>query len=112
MVADGSTHDTIAGNDLHTADFVGILIADPLPGSAALTTYGSTHDILVQGNFDHSDGPTGHEINAGIAPAFDGGIVVLNGTYDNSILNNQASSAGGGIVWAQEVPAPTVIGIL
>ena len=36
MVADGSAYDTVAGNQFGTADFIGILIADPLPGSAAL----------------------------------------------------------------------------
>jgi len=107
MVADGSAYDTVAGNQFGTADFIGILIADPLPGSAALALYGPTHDVTVQGNYDHSDGPTGNEIKAGEAPAFLGGIVVLNGTYGNSILGNRVHSAGGGIVWAQAVPDST-----
>ena len=107
MVADGSAFDTVSGNDLATADFIGILVADPLPGSPALAQYGATHDVTVQGNYDHSDGPTGTELTAGIAPAFLGGIVVLNGTYDNSILSNRVHSAGGGLVWAQAVPDPS-----
>jgi hypothetical protein len=69
--------------------------------------YGPTHDITVEGNYDHSDGPTGNEIKAGIAPAFLGGIVVLNGTYGNTILSNRVHSAGGGLVWAQAVPDQT-----
>lgn len=102
MVADGSTNDTITGNDLGTADFIGVLIADPLPGTPAFTTYGATHDISVSNNFDHSDGPTGNEIRAGIAPSFSGGIVILNGTYNNTVTNNNIIVRAS-LVWAQEV---------
>jgi hypothetical protein len=73
-----------------------------------LEKYGPTHDNLVQRNSDHSDGPTGTEIAAGEAPSFVGGIVVLNGTYNNTIKDNTAwSSAGGSLVWAQAIPDPS-----
>jgi len=49
-----------------------------------------------------------------VAPAFVGGIVVLNGTYNNKIVNNQAWANGGGdLAWAQAVPSATSpIGVL
>jgi parallel beta-helix repeat protein len=106
VVADGSSFDTVVGNVLGTADFIGVLVADPLPGTASLAQYGPTHDITVENNFDHSDGPTGNEIHGGVAPAFAGGIVVLNGTYDNVIAGNQ-SPGKAGFVWAQAVPDPS-----
>jgi hypothetical protein len=109
MITDGSAYDIVSANNFATADFIGILIADPLPGSGTLATYGATHNVTVQGNYDHSDGPTGTEVNAGLAPSFLGGIVVLNGTYDNSILGNSGHSAGGAFVWAQEVPDPSSV---
>jgi hypothetical protein len=108
LITDGSSHDQVTGNAFSTGDFFGILIADPLPGTETLAIYGPTHDNLVEGNSDHSDGPTGTEIAAGEAPAFVGGIVVLNGTYDNTIKDNVAwSSAGGSLVWAQATPNPS-----
>ncbi len=50
---------------------------------------------------------------AGVVPAFLGGIVVLNGTYDNLIAGNQLwSNTPADLVWAQAVPAATPIGVL
>jgi hypothetical protein len=41
-----------------------------------------------------------------------GGIVVLNGAPYNTIKNNTAwAEAGGGLVWAQAIPASTPIGV-
>ena len=108
MVTDGSSDDTVADNVFGTADFIGVLVADPLPGKAVQTSYASTHDIVVEGNQDHSDGATGTEIKTGVTPAFLGGIVLLNGTYDNTVEDNQANSnSGGDLVWAQVVPQPS-----
>jgi hypothetical protein len=113
LITDGSSYDEVIGNAFATGDFVGILIADPLPGTPTLMTHGAAHDNLVQGNTDHSDGPTGTEKAAGEAPSFVGGIVVLNGTYNNKIDHNVAwASAGGNLVWAQAIPDPsTPIGV-
>jgi hypothetical protein len=108
LITDGSSFNTVSGNVFSTADFVGILIADPLPGSATLSLYGPSHDNVVEGNLDHTDGPTGAEKHSGIAPSFVGGLVILNGTYNNTIKNNQAfSSAGADLVWAQAIPDPS-----
>jgi parallel beta-helix repeat protein len=105
MVADGSSYNTLNGNVAGTGDFFGYLVADPLPGTFTLATYGPSHDNVLTNNSTHADGPTGSEIHAGIAPAFLGGVVVLNGTYNNQILNNQVPSRAGEIVWAQAVPS-------
>jgi hypothetical protein len=106
MVANGSSYNTLSGNVASTGDFIGYLVADPLPGTSTLAIYGPSHDNTLTGNSTHADGPTGSEIHAGIAPAFLGGVVVLNGTYNNRILNNQEPGhAGGGFVWAQVVPS-------
>jgi parallel beta-helix repeat protein len=106
MVADGSSYNTLSGNVASTGDFIGYLVADPLPGTSTLVTYGPSHDNTLIGNSTHADGPTGAEIHAGTVPAFAGGFVVLNGTYNNQILNNQEpGNTGGGFVWAQVVPS-------
>jgi hypothetical protein len=108
LITDGSAFNTVSNNVFGTADFVGTLIADPLPGSATLNRFGPTHDNVVQGNVDHSDGPTGAERHSGRAPSFVGGIVILNGTFNNKIENNQAfASVGADIVWAQAIPDPS-----
>lgn len=108
VLADGSSENTVVGNVAGTGDYVGILVADPLPGTATHKKYGPTHDNLIQGNQINAIGPTGNEINAGEAPAFLGGIVVLNGTYNNVIADNQVwASLGADLVWAQEVLDPT-----
>jgi hypothetical protein len=104
LVTDGSTYNVLSNNVAGTADFIGYLVADPLPGTATLATYGPTHNNTLNGNSSHADGPTGAEIKAGIAPAFVGGFVVLNGTFNNVITNNQ-DSPGVGFVWAQAVPS-------
>jgi parallel beta-helix repeat protein len=113
LVADGSSYNHVTGNALSTGDFIGILLADPLPGTTTLAQFGASHDNVIQGNTDHSDGPTGTELSPiSIVPAFNGGIVVLNGTYNNRITGNTVwSSAGGELVWAQAVPAGTTIGV-
>lgn len=106
LVTDGSSYNTFAGNVASTADFIGFLLADPLPGSATLSTYGSAHGNMLSGNTIHTDGPIGNELSpVDITPAFIGGIVVLNGTYNNTIQNNQTwGSFGSDLAWAQAVP--------
>jgi hypothetical protein len=105
IITDGSSYNTISNNEGSTGDFIGLMVADPLPGSWTLSTYGPTHDNTIVGNTIHTDGPTGNEIANHVAPAFLGGIVVLNGTYNNTIKNNQTwGSFGTDLAWAQAVP--------
>jgi parallel beta-helix repeat protein len=107
LITDGSSFNTVSNNVFSTADFVGILLADPLPGTATLNQYGPSHDNVIQGNVDHTDGPTGAEVRSGVAPSFVGGIAVLNGTYNNTIVRNQLyASAAADLVWAQAIPEP------
>ncbi len=113
LITDGSSYNTVTGNVASTGDFIGLMIADPLPGTPTLAEFGAAHDNVVVGNVVHGDGPTGNEVKAGVVPAFLGGIVVLNGTYDNLIAGNQLwANTGGDLVWAQAVPAATPIGVL
>lgn len=113
LITDGSSFNTVINNIFGTADFVGILVADPLPGTTTLNQYGPSHDNLIQGNVDHSDGPTGNEIRGGIAPSFIGAIVILNGTYNNTIAGNQVSEPGVDLGWAQAIPDPnSAIGVV
>ena len=109
LVADGSSYNTISGNEGSTGDFIGLLVADPLPGTTTLATFGPSHDNMISGNTIHSDGPPGYELQpVSIVPAFLGGIVVLNGTYHNTIQHNQTwASAGSDLAWAQAVPDST-----
>ncbi|HEU4416304.1 MAG TPA: right-handed parallel beta-helix repeat-containing protein [Candidatus Angelobacter sp.] len=108
LITDGSSFNTVSDNIFSTADFVGIMIADPLPGTSTLSQFGPAHDNLISGNVDHTDGPTGSERNSGIAPSFVGGIVLLNGTFNNTISNNQAfSSSASDLAWAQAIPDAT-----
>jgi hypothetical protein len=113
LVADGSSYNTLSGNVASTGDFIGYMIADPFPGTHTLETYGSSHDNVMTKNVGHSDGPTGTEKHSGAVPAFLGGFVILNGAYNNKILNNQDwASQGAGFAWAQAVPTPlTPIGV-
>jgi parallel beta-helix repeat protein len=112
VVADGSSFNTLSGNVAGTADFIGYLVADPLPGTATLATYGASHNNLIETNISHTDGPTGNEVHSNVAPAFLGGFVVLNGAYGNVIRHNQDwASTGSGFAWAQAVPAATPIGV-
>lgn len=113
IVTDGSSYNLLTGNVASTGDFFGYLVGDPLPGTPTLATYGPSHDNAVVGNVSHTDGPTGSEKKAGVVPAFLGGFVVLNGTYNNQILNNQDwASTGSGYAWAQAVPnSGTPIGV-
>jgi len=88
------------------------MVADPRPGTATLLQFGASHDNILRNNISHTDGPTGAEIHSGVAPAFVGGFVVLNGTYNNTIQDNQDWAATGtGFAWAQAVPAATAIGV-
>ena len=108
LITDGSSFNAVTNNVFGTADFVGILIADPLPGTATLNQYGASHDNVIQGNVDHTDGPTGAEVRSGIAPSFVGGIVILNGTYNNTIVGNQPhANAVADLGWAQAIPDPS-----
>ena len=109
LLADGSAYNTLIGNEGWDGDYNGVLIADPLAGTTAgdrvLRAYGPTHDNLVTDNWIHSNGPTGGEIKAGIVPSFLGGIVVLNGAFNNTISNNSTyESTGTDLGWAQAVP--------
>jgi hypothetical protein len=114
LVTDGSSYNTLNGNVAGTGDFMNIMVADPLPGTWTLAKFGASHDNAIADNEVHSSGPTGQERMASVAPAFVGGIVVLNGTYNNKIVNNQAWANGGGdLAWAQAVPSATSpIGVL
>jgi hypothetical protein len=111
IVADGSSYNTLQGNVASTGDFIGYLVADPLPGTSA---FPPSHDNTLTGNISHTDGPTGTEIKGSVVPAFLGGFVVLNGTYNNKIQNNQDwASTGDGLVWAQAVlDSSTPIGVV
>ena len=112
LVTDGSSYNTVTRNVASTADFIGYMVADPLPGTATLAQFGPSHDNTFSNNISHTDGPTGTEIKSGVVPAFLGGFVVLNGTYNNKILNNQDwASTGTGFAWAQAVPSGDVIGV-
>jgi hypothetical protein len=113
LVADGSSYNRVSGNVASTGDFIGYMIADPLPGTDTLATYRSSHDNVMTQNVSHSDGPTGTEKHSFVVPAFLGGFVVLNGAYNNHILNNQDwASQGTGFAWAQAVPnSSTPIGV-
>jgi hypothetical protein len=114
LLTDGSSYNTVTGNEGGTADFIDILVADPLPGAPTLAQFGPSHDNVISTNQVHADGPTGAEKSAGVVPAFLGGIVVLNGTYNNSITTNSATSnTGGGFVWAQAVTSSSsAIGVV
>ncbi len=115
MITDGSSYNTVSNNEGSTGDFIGVMVADPLPGSWTLAAYGPTHDNTIIGNSIHSDGPTGNELSpVDITPAFLGGIIVVNGTYDNTIKNNATwASTGGDLVWAQAVPSSSsAIGVV
>ena len=114
IVTDGSAYNLLSGNVAGTADFIGYLVADPLPGTPTLTAFGPTHENILTGNISHSDGPTGNEVKAGIVPSFVADVVVLNGTYGNQLINNQgrSSSALPSFIWAQAVPnSGTPIGV-
>ena len=109
IIADGSAYNQVSGNQFGTGDFFNYLIADPLPGSSTLETYGPSHDNVLVGNFSGVSGPTGSEIHSKITPAFQGGVVVLNGTYNNRIENNTVI---GNLRWAQAAPdTNTPIGV-
>lgn len=105
IVTDGSSYNVVTNNQFGTGDFIDYLVADPLPGTPTLSAYGPSHDNVLSGNFSNASGPTGSEVKNRLAPAFLGGIVVLNGTYNNTITGNTiASATGAGLAWAQAVP--------
>jgi parallel beta-helix repeat protein len=110
LVTDGSSYNLVIGNQFTTGDFFNYLVADPLPGSSTLSTYGPSHDNVLTGNFSGVSGPTGTETHSSIVPAFQGGVIILNGTYNNQITNNTII---GNLGWAQAVPdASTPIGVV
>jgi hypothetical protein len=49
MITDGSSYNLISDNVFSTADFVGILIADPLPGTQILNVYGAATTTSSRG---------------------------------------------------------------
>lgn len=109
LITDGSSYNLVIGNQFTTGDFFNYLLADPLPGSSTLSTYGPSHDNVLTGNFSGVSGPTGTETHSSVVPAFMGGVVVLNGTYNNQIINNTIIGNEG---WAQAVPdASSPIGV-
>ncbi len=103
IVADGSSYNQVVNNMAGTGDFIGYLVADSLPGTWTLQQFGPSHDNQFIGNSSVADGAIGREVHSGVDPAFTGGFVVLNGTYNNVLTNNHASS----FVWAQAVPDNT-----
>jgi hypothetical protein len=98
LLADGSSFNTVSQNDFGTADFIGILVADPL----APSSFGPTSGNTIANNTVHSSGPTGTEIKSGTAPDFIGGIVLLNTTSGNLVEGNQLSAnSGTDLKWAE-----------
>src|SRR5262249_37854504 len=75
LVTAGSFNNLIDHNQLGTADFIGILVADPLSGQ--LGALFGTKDNIISNNIVHSSGPTGREVMEEIVPDFAGGIVLL-----------------------------------
>jgi hypothetical protein len=109
LLADGSSFNTIDHNNLGTADFIGILVADPLPPSQTRPTQsGGTSNNSITNNTVHTSGPTGTEIKSGQAPDFTGGIVLLNSTANNYVSGNQLwSNTGTDLKWAEETLDPS-----
>jgi hypothetical protein len=114
ILTDGSSYNIVTNNQFGTGDFINFLVADPLPGTPTLNTYGPSHDNVLSGNFSNANGPTGSEIKNHLAPAFLGGIVILNGAYNNTITGNTVTQgSGSGLTWAQAVPDnQTPIGVV
>ncbi len=105
LVAAGSSFNLIDHNQLGTADFIGILVADPLPGQPGEIT--GTGNNVISNNVVHSSGPTGGEIKGSQAPDFTGGIVLLNTTRDNQVIGNTLwSNVGTDLKWAQATVDP------
>lgn len=101
LITDNSSYNTLNNDEGSTGDFIGAMIADPLPGTSS---YGPSHDNVLENSQIHTDGPIGNEITGHITPAFLGGVVILNGTYNNQIINNQTwGSFGSDLAWAQAV---------
>jgi len=68
----------------------------------------------VSSNVSHSDGPIPVQKFIPVSSRhYLGSFVVLNGTYNNQILNNQSwASRGSDFAWAQAVPnSGTPIGV-
>ena len=101
LITGGSSNNLIDHNLLGTADFIGVLVADPLSGAT------STHSNTISNNYVHSSGPTGNEAKAGVVPDFIGGIVLLNSTSSNRVTGNQLwANSGTDLKWAQETLDP------
>ena len=104
VLANGSSNNTVDGNSFGTADFVGVLVADPLQFPQP---FGSSSNNMITHNTVHSSGPTGHEIHAGEVPDFRG-IVILNSASNNTVANNQLwQNTGNDLKWAQETLDPS-----
>jgi hypothetical protein len=104
LLANGSSSNQVDQNSFGTADFVGILVADPLLPSS----FGSSSHNAITNNIVHTSGPTGAEIKSGEAPDFVGGIVVLNSASSNFVSSNQLwSNSGTDLKWAQETLDPS-----
>ncbi len=105
LVTAGSFKNLIDHNQLGTADFIGIMVADPLPGQPNAIL--GTRDNTISNNIVHSSGPTGREVMEGMAPDFIGGIVLLNSTSGNQIQGNQLwSNLGTDLKWARATLDP------
>jgi len=113
LLTDGSSYNTLSGNEAWDGDYVGVLVADPWHDAlSTLPASEISHDNTITANDIHSNGPTGAELKAGLVPAFLGGIVLLNGTYDNDVVNNSTyASTASDLGWAQAIPASTSIGV-
>jgi hypothetical protein len=61
VLANGSSNNTVDGNSFGTADFVGVLVADPLQFPQP---FGSSSNNMITHNAVHTSGPTGHEIHS------------------------------------------------
>jgi Right handed beta helix region len=88
VLANGSSYNTVYNNSFGTADFVGVLVADPLQLPQP-SIFGSSSNNTITYNTIHSSGPTGHEIHSGVVPDFLGGIVILNSASNNEVEYNQ-----------------------
>jgi hypothetical protein len=50
QITDSSSYNTLSGNEGSTDDFIGLLFADPLPGTATLAKYGASHNNSITNN--------------------------------------------------------------
>ena len=107
VLANGSSYNTVYNNSFGTADFVGVLVADPLKLPQP-STFGSSSNNTITYNTIHSSGPTGHEIHSGVVPDFLGGIVILNSASNNEVEYNQLwQNTGNDLKWVQATLDPS-----